>query len=105
MDVIVHRIRLRDGVTSARFETWVRESDYAACTRLPSVISFGVQRVPAGDTASCDYFEVISVRSREAFRKDMEGDVFRKLAAAFDELALVVDELAGERVGSGYVAG
>ncbi|WP_432106768.1 RedY protein [Streptomyces sp. AA1529] len=105
MDVIVHRIRLREGVDPATFERWVRETDYAACPRLPSVIAFGVQRVPAGDTASCGYFEVISVRSREAFRKDMEGEVFRELAAEFDGLAQVVDELAGERVGPGYAAG
>ncbi|MFI8849551.1 RedY protein [Streptomyces sp. 891-h] len=104
MDIIIHRIRLRDGVDRATFESWVRETDYATCPLLPSVVSFDVQRVEAETAAPFHYFEVISVSSREDFRRDMEGDTFQGLAAEFEKLATVVDELAGERLEPGYRA-
>ncbi|MET9860328.1 RedY protein [Streptomyces smyrnaeus] len=104
MNVIVHRIRLRDGVDPAAFERWVRETDYATCPLLPSVLSFTVQRVTDDSSTQFDYFEVISVRSRAEFRRDMEGDTFQGLAAEFEKLATVVDELVGERVEPGYPA-
>lgn len=101
--VIVHRIRLHEGVTPERFESWVRDVDYAACPRLPGVVGFAVQRVPDAETAaSVEYFEVIEVTSREAFERDMQSETFRRLVDDFEKLAVVVSELTGDRVGPGY---
>ncbi|MGH3417272.1 MAG: RedY protein [Actinocrinis sp.] len=102
MDVIVHRIRLRPGVSRDRFETWVRERDYAACAELPSVVSFSVQRVAADPAGPAHYFEIIAVRDREQFGRDMESAVFAALAEAFERMAVVVDECAGTRIEPGY---
>ncbi|MCX4911597.1 RedY protein [Streptomyces sp. NBC_00878] len=113
MAIIVHRIRLHDGVEPARFETWVRDVDYATCPELPSVVSFSVQRVveesrgDAGPTVggeSCHFFEIIEVTSREAFEQDMRTVQFQGLVTEFDKMAKVVDETVGERVGTGYTA-
>lgn len=104
MEVIIHRIRLRDGVDPARFESWVRTADYAACPELPSIVSFSVHRVSAEPTAPVHFFEVIGVSSQEAFQDDMTTAIFEGLEAGFAEMASVVDELRGERVGTGYHA-
>lgn len=110
MAIIVHRIRLRDGVEPARFEAWVRNVDYAACPELPSVVAFSVQRVLQGAEAEpgvaaggpIHYFELIEVSSREAFERDMQTEPFRRLTTDFDEMASVIDEVVGERVEPGY---
>jgi hypothetical protein len=104
MIVIVHRIRLHEGVDPAGFETWVRETDYATCPQLPSVVSFSVQRVSSDADAPFHYFEVIGVSSRAEFKRDMEGGSFRGLVAEFEKMATVVDELVGDRVEPGYLA-
>lgn len=109
MAIIVHHIRLHDGVAPERFEKWVREVDYAACPDLPSLLAFGVQRVV--DTApgapgaeGPGYFEIIEVSSREEFERDMKSSRFQQLVAQFDEMAKVVGEVTGERIGDGYRA-
>lgn len=110
MTTIVHRIQLHDGVDPERFEQWVRDVDYAACPELPSVLAFGVQRVversaePSAGGKATDYFEIIEVTSREEFERDMESARFQRLVTAFDQMAKVVDEAIGERVGDGYRA-
>ncbi|MGW2596945.1 RedY protein [Streptomyces klenkii] len=104
MDLIVHRIRLRPGITPGRFEKWVRETDYATCPELPSVLSFSVQRVSGDPSAPVHFFEVIGVRSRAEFERDTAGSAFARLVADFGEMAEVVDELAGVRVEPGYRA-
>ncbi|MFB7657282.1 MULTISPECIES: RedY protein [unclassified Streptomyces] len=104
MDVIIHRIRLHDGVDPARFETWVREVDYATCPRLPSVRAFGVQRVTTEQAAAFHYFEVITVSGLDEFSRDMKTEAFQGLVAAFDSMASVVDETSGERIEPGYTA-
>lgn len=101
--VIVHRIRLLDGVDPERFESWVRDVDYAACPRLPGVVAFAVQRVTDAEAASPgEYFEIIEVTARADFERDMQSDTFRGLVAEFEKMATVVAELTGDRVGSGY---
>ncbi|MBS2964642.1 hypothetical protein KGA66_16415 [Actinocrinis puniceicyclus] len=105
MDVIIHSIRLRPGIEPERFERWVRECDYASCPQLPSVVSFSVQRVSDGDRAAADYFEIITVRDRDAFALDMKSAAFGALVDAFDQMAVVVDERAGIRIEPGYAAG
>ncbi|MEL3951845.1 MULTISPECIES: RedY protein [Streptomyces] len=103
--VIVHRIRLLDGVDPERFESWVRDVDYAACPRLPGVVAFAVHRVTdAGAASSGEYFEIIEVTDRTEFERDMRSDTFRGLVAEFEKMATVVAELTGDRVGSGYRA-
>ncbi|MFF7259373.1 RedY protein [Streptomyces sp. NPDC008159] len=106
MQVIVHRIRLHEGVDPARFESWVRESDYRAAAGLESLHSFAVHRVSTNAHANAphEYFEVISVTSAEEFERDMATDTFRRLVAAFDTMASVVDEISGERIEPGYSA-
>lgn len=104
MHVIVHRIRLHEGVDPARFEAWVRESDYRAAADLKSLHSFAVHRTSAAANSPCQYFEVISVTSPEEFERDMRTDTFQRLVAAFDTMASVVDEISGERIEPGYSA-
>lgn len=105
MDIIAHHIRLHEGTAAARFESWVREVDYAACRQLPSVLAFSVQRVAAEPEAPCHYFEVISVTSGEDFRRDMRTTAFQDLVSAFDTMASVVGEVSGTRIEPGYTAG
>ncbi|MEV0440552.1 RedY protein [Streptomyces spectabilis] len=105
MTVIVHRIRLHDGVAPDRFESWVRDVDYATCPELPAVRAFGVQRSAHGqDGGPAEYFEIIEVTSAADFERDMRSEPFRRLVADFEKMAAVVDEWSGERVGSGYRA-
>ena len=104
MDVIIHRIQLRPAVDPEGFETWVRECDYVACRELPSVVSFNVQRVTTDSTAPVHYFEIIAVHDREQFARDMKSELFATLVDAFEQMAIVVDELAGERIEPGYRA-
>ncbi|MGW0705626.1 RedY protein [Streptomyces sp. NPDC002643] len=104
MYYIVHRIRLRDIAERERFESWVRDVDYSACSQLPSVRTFSVQRVSTEPDSPVHYFEIIGVTDRESFETDMSGEVFHALETEFDKMAEVIDELAGERMGPGYVA-
>ncbi|MGW6008204.1 RedY protein [Streptomyces sp. NPDC055210] len=110
MTIIVHRIRLLDGVAPDRFETWVRDVDYATCPELPSVLSFSVQRVvgPAADGQAgaepLTYVEIIEVSSLADFEQDMQSPPFRKLVSDFDQMAEVVSETVGNRIGDGYRA-
>ncbi|MFD0416972.1 RedY protein [Streptomyces sp. NPDC127108] len=101
--VVVHRIRLLEGVDPERFESWVRDVDYAACPRLPAVVGFAVQRVTDAEAAAPgEYFEIIEVTDRTEFERDMRSETFRGLVAEFEKMATVVAELTGERVGTGY---
>ncbi|QOV34522.1 RedY protein [Streptomyces ferrugineus] len=100
MTIIIHRIQLHDGVEADHFEKWVREVDYATCPELPSVLAFGVQRV----ARSPHYFEIIEVTSREEFERDMESSQFQRLVADFGQMAKVLEEVTGERIGDGYRA-
>lgn len=102
MEYLVHRIKLHPGTDPQRFETWVRDVDYATCADLPSVVTFSVQRASTDAEAPFHYFEIIGVTGRDAFETDMKLDAFHKLEEVFDTMAVVVDETAGERVGAGY---
>ncbi len=102
MKTIVHRIRLKPGVTPERFEGWVVGSDYAAAPLLPSVAAFSVHRASAAPEAPFHYFEIIQVERLEDFERDTRTPTFAKLVEAFESMAEVVDEIAGERVDPGY---
>lgn len=99
---IVDKIRLKPGVDPERFERWVRDSDYASCPALPSLISFAVARVTGESGPPFDYFEIIQVASAEAFDADMASEAFRALVSAFAELADVVETFHGRRLEPGY---
>lgn len=104
METIVHTIRLHPGTDPADFERWVREVDYAACRELPSVRGFHVLRVSQESDVPVRYLEIIQVTSQEAFAKDMATPVFGRLVAAFESMASVGDQIAGQWVGAGYTA-
>ncbi|MBS2536879.1 hypothetical protein KGQ20_29360 [Catenulispora sp. NF23] len=104
MHVIVHPIRLRPGVSPARFEAWVRETDYATCPQLSSVNAFTVHRVSDDPDAKVHFFEIIWASSRAAFERDMQVSAFRSLSAEFSALASVVSEISGDPIEPGYLA-
>ncbi|MGH2898523.1 MAG: RedY protein [bacterium] len=102
MVTIVDKIRLKPGVDPERFERWVRDSDYASCPALPSLVSFAVARATVDSGAPFHYFEIIQVTSAEAFEADMASDTFRALVAAFADMADVVETFRGRRLEPGY---
>lgn len=102
MITVVHRIRLKAGVSPERFETWVREKDYAAAPRMDSLRSFSVHRVSSDPLAPFHYFELIAINRVEAFERDMKTPLFDSLVAAFSEMAEVVDEVQGELIEPGW---
>ena len=102
MRIIVHKIKLKAGVSAAQFEDWVKSTDYRACPDLPSVLSFSVQRASDAANAPFHFFEVIQVSSVEAFERDMKTSLFESLVAGFSKMADVVEELSGERVDPGF---
>ncbi|NEA57177.1 RedY protein [Streptomyces sp. SID13666] len=104
MEVIFHPIRLHPGASPEHFEAWVRETDYTACAELPSVNAFTVHNVSRSPTAQVHFFEIIWVSSREAFERDTQTSVFRRLALGFSEMASVVDEFVGQPIEPGYLA-
>lgn len=104
MHVIVHRIRLHEGVEPSRFEQWVRDTDYAAAPELPSVRSFAVHRVTSDPTAPFQFFEIITVNSIEGFERDVQSKRFRLLEEDFGRMASVVDEISGGLIEPGYSA-
>lgn len=101
MRLIIHKIRLLEPSFQEAFEDWVINTDYATCPHLPSVLAFSVQRADPG--AGCDYFEVITVRSDADFQRDMNKAEFASLVARFSQMAEVVEEIGGLRLGAGYV--
>lgn len=102
MVTIVDTIRLKPGVDPERFERWVRETDYASCPELPSIIGFAVTRVDGEVGPGVHYFEVIQVESAAAFEADMASATFQRLVAEFSEMAEVVATLSGPRIEPGY---
>ncbi|MEL7611088.1 RedY protein [Vreelandella titanicae] len=102
MEVVIHKIRLRDPALRREFERWVVNSDYVACHKLTSVIAFDVHRVSEASTAPFHYVEIIRVSSRSAFDADMSTPTFKSLESEFSTMADVVEEVAGEQLGDGY---
>ncbi len=101
MEIIVDRIRLLSEEHRSAFETWVSQTDYAACPDLPSVLQFQVIRADPG--AGCDYFEIIQVSSVKSFETDMKTEVFARLVNGFSQMAEVIDSYSGTLVAPGYL--
>ena len=102
MITIVHKIRLKPGIDSERFERWVREVDYAACPDIPSALGFAVHRASTAPGAPFHYFEVIRIADAAAFDRDMATPMFQRLVADFDQMAEVVEEITGDKLEPGY---
>lgn len=103
MKTIIHKIKLKDVADVAKFKDWVENKDYVACQQLPSVKRFSVHHVSSDPNAQYHFFEVIRITDMAAFETDMATDVFASLVSAFDQMAEVVEEMTGEKIGNGYV--
>ncbi|ASA54444.1 RedY [Vibrio gazogenes] len=102
MKTIVHKIRLKDIALYHEFRDWVIHTDYQACHQLDSVLAFDVIDVSQSADAQFHLIEIIRVSGLEAFDRDMQTPVFQSLVARFEQMAEVIEEISGERIGNGY---
>ncbi|WMN62023.1 RedY (plasmid) [Pseudoalteromonas xiamenensis] len=102
MKTIVHKIRLKDVSQRLAFRDWVETTDYRACESLDSVAAFDVVEVSDAADAPFHFIEIIRLSSVEAFNVDMQTPLFQSLVSRFSEMADVVEEIEGERIGLGY---
>ncbi|QMV14434.1 RedY [Vibrio spartinae] len=102
MKTIVHKIRLKDIALYHEFRDWVVHTDYLACQQLDSVLAFEVIDVTQSADAQFHLIEIIRVSDLEAFDRDMQTPVFQSLVARFEQMADVIEEISGERIGNGY---
>jgi hypothetical protein len=102
MITIIHKIRLLEGVSPQTFEKWVQETDYATCPKLSSLVSFSVYRVSDNPSAPFHFFEVIQIKSKESFEKDMLTPDFQSLVERFSQMATVEEEVQGSLIEPGY---
>lgn len=103
MKTIIHKIKLKDIADIAKFKDWVENKDYVACEQLNSVKRFSVHHVSSDASADYHFFEVIRITDMAAFEADMNTPVFDSLVTAFNQMAEVVEEITGEKIGNGYV--
>jgi hypothetical protein len=95
--------KLKDGVTPADFEKWVRSTDYPSMRGLKRVADFRTHRVESslmgGDKPSIQYIETFAIPDLEGFTKeDMAGQTVQSVMGAFMGFAeapqfLVVSEI------------
>ncbi|MBH1931595.1 RedY [Serratia rubidaea] len=102
MHTIVHKIRLKDIAQRAAFREWVETVDYPACCRLDAVHAFEVVEVSREADAPFHFIEIIHISAMDAFEREMRTPLFQSLVTRFDQMAEVVTEIAGERIGDGY---
>ncbi|MDW6004025.1 RedY [Vibrio mangrovi] len=102
MKTIVHKIRLKDISLYHEFRDWVVHTDYEACYQLDSVLAFDVIDVSQAADAQFHFIEIIRLNSLEDFERDMQTPLFQSLVARFDQMAEVIEEISGERIGNGY---
>ncbi|AUH01985.1 RedY [Pectobacteriaceae bacterium CE70] len=102
MKVIVHKIRLKDITQRSAFRHWVETTDYCACESLDAVLAFEVVEVSQVAEAPFHFIEIIHISSMDAFAQEMQTPLFQRLVSQFDQLAEVVEEIAGERIADGY---
>jgi len=79
---------LKPGVTKARFEAWVRDTDYPAMRGLRRVSSFTTYRAEAllvGEgKPPVDYVELFPIEDMDGFtREDMPGDTVQRIMGEF----------------------
>ncbi|MBK8630275.1 MAG: REDY-like protein HapK [Sphingomonadales bacterium] len=95
--------RLKDGVSPADFETWVKTVDQPAMRSLTRVASFETFRVTGtlmGESApSCDYVELFDITDLAAFTsEDMTGETVQTIMGAFMGFAEAPEFLIAEAV-------
>ncbi len=100
MITLLDKIKLKDIKYRIDFIKWVKEVDYVACHKLPSVQKFVVHQV---NTSDCDFIEIVHVSSMQAFEEDMQTPVFTSLVSDFSEMAEVTEQIVCEEIPPGYV--
>lgn len=95
--------KLKDGVTPADFEAWVRSTDYPSMRGLKRVADFRTHRVErplmGNDKPSVQYIETFSIPDLDGFMKeDMAGQTVQGVMGAFMGFAeapqfLIVSEI------------
>jgi hypothetical protein len=70
--------RLRDGVSPADYEDWVRRVDYPVARRQPAIRSYVVTRLDGLVTADGEppyqYLEVIEITNIDDYRSSLSGN-------------------------------
>jgi hypothetical protein len=90
MTTIVVLFNLHKSADVARYESWARDVDRPAVTRLKSVSSFEVlksQGLLGGGTAPYQYCEIIGVQDLKQFGADVATAAMQTVAAQFQEFA------------------
>lgn len=91
MAYLILRYNLKDGVTAAQFEQWVRETDQPAMRGLKRVESFNTYRVTGllmgeGEAAQ-RYFEIFEISDLAGFTgDDMPGETVQAIMGAFMQM-------------------
>lgn len=95
--------KLKDGVTPADFETWVRTTDYPSMRGIKRVSDFRTHRVERSlmgpEKPAIQYIETFSIPDLDGFTKeDMGGQTVQSVMGAFMGFAeapqfLVVSEI------------
>lgn len=88
---MAHRVfflnKLRDGVSPADYERWVREFEYPFARGIPSIKSYLVTRLDESlegdEKPPYDFVEVVEVIDLEAYKADLSTD--KPEIQAFDE--------------------
>lgn len=88
---IVVLFNLRQGVDTAEYERWARETDIPGVRGLPSCADFQVYRATGlfGSDAAPPfaYIETIDITGVDAFVADVSSDAVQKVAAEFARFA------------------
>lgn len=95
--------KLKDGVTPADFEAWVRSTDYPSMRGLKRVADFRTHRVErplmGNDKPGVQYIETFAIPDLEGFiKEDMAGQTVQGVMGAFMGFAeapqfLIVSEI------------
>jgi hypothetical protein len=103
MAALILKYRLKDGVTPADFENWVKTIDQPAMRGLARVAAFDTYRVTGlllGEGApSVDYVEVFDIPDLNGFTgQDMPGETVQSVMGAFMGFAEAPEFLIAEKV-------
>jgi len=75
MPVVFFLNKLRDGVTSEQYETWVREVDYPKARALKTIRSYVVNRMDGsleGGASPYHYIERVEVTDLAAYQQELK---------------------------------
>ena len=74
MPTVFFLARLREGVTPAAYEHWVRSFDYPTARAIPSIISYKTHRLSGPFRQAgvhYDYIEVVEVTNIDDYRRQL----------------------------------